>query len=495
MFFKQDCLVRDNFRNQFLIPLLGALAFLLPTSNSLFASVDFEHPNTYIGNADWDGGLVLWVEVAQIPIGEGSFLPLRMRFTSKEKTTQFDSHWWCPLLESRAILPKSHYVEYSTLGGGGGYLVRKNQFVSDNGKIRATVEANSLELTSSGWIYRYRDGKIWEATTPQGTSLLWTYGESGECTGIKTKDGKNVLEVARTKSEWKIFIPSLNGAFTLNQKTDVAGNCLGWEMIFPDGRKKEIGMMNGADGVTQMTMSDGTTYRLSTESGALLSDSDFSYEMRPADIGRDLLNRVDAGGLTEWYSNDGDKGAATYKRQDGSRVVSWYDLRRGPSNMKPFRMDTISEGQRLVSSRFMTYDSKGELEKEWTEEAALPEDRKARGERDGNSEMTKSKRIRFIALDEATALHETSETLFIDARTAEAFTAGAIPGAINISRTNFENDYPAKENRIKSAKTLVVYCTSRNCEDSSIVATKLARLGSQNVLVFEGGWAEWWKHH
>jgi|GEM_PF-3845762 len=72
MFFKQDCLVRDNFRNQFLIPLLGALAFLLPTSNSLFASVDFEHPNTYIGNADWDGGLVLWVEVAQIPIGGGS---------------------------------------------------------------------------------------------------------------------------------------------------------------------------------------------------------------------------------------------------------------------------------------------------------------------------------------------------------------------------------------------------------------------------------------
>ena len=471
------------------------LALSITLSAGLWAADDFEHPNTYIGNADWDGGLILWVEVAQIPIGEGTFLPLRLRFTSKAKASQFDSHWWCPLLESRAILPKSYYVEYSTLGGGGGYLVRKNQFLSDNGKIRASIEGSSLELASSGWIYRYSDGKICEATPPQGTSLVWTYGESGECTGIKTKDGKNVVEVGRTKSEWKISIPSLNGALSLQQKADVAGNFLGWEMIFPEGRKKEIGMMKGADGVTQMTMSDGTTYRWSTESGALLSDSDFTYEVRPADIGRDLLNRVDAGGLTEWYSYDGDKGAATYKRQDGSRVVSWYDLRRGPSNMKPFRMDTISEDQSLVSSRFMTYDSKGELEKEWTEKAALPEDRKIQGERDGDREMTKAKRIRFIALDEATALHETSDALFIDARTAEAFSAGAIPGAINISRTNFENDYPAKESRIKSAKTLVVYCTSRNCEDSSIVATKLSRLGYQDVLVFEGGWAEWWKHH
>ena len=65
----------------------------------------------------------------------------------------------------------------------------------------------------------------------------------------------------------------------------------------------------------------------------------------------------------------------------------------------------------------------------------------------------------------------------------------------HLGRSSFEADYPALENRLKAADTLAVYCTSRQCEDSSLVATRLSQSGYESVLVFEGGWAEWWKRH
>jgi len=465
-------------RPRLILPLL----LLLLAPGRFLAADDFEHPNSYIGNADWDGGLVLWVEVAGITLDDGISLPLRLRFTSKGKGFLFGKNWWCPLLESTAILPKSHFIEYSTLGGGGEYLARGNQFVSDDGRTKATLDSDEIEIDSGGWVYRYKDGKITEAKTPDGTSLVWK--KDGESISLEVAGRRCVLAIMRTGDEAKITISSQKAEFILKQKSDKNGDPVGWVLAFPDGRREEMKLERQACGVTQMTVegSGGIRgiYRWKTETGELLADSDFTYEMRPTDIGRDLLNRVDGQGQTEWYYFDSDKGAATYKRQDGSRVVSWYDLRRGPAHMKVFRMDTLSGDQKLVSSRLLSYTPEGVLDKEWTEE----------GERGNNS----SKGIRFIALDEAMKLHAETGTLFIDARHPAAFRAGAIPGSVNLSRVAFERDYAGKDSLLKGAKTLVVYCTSRNCEDSSIVATKLHNLGHKNVVVFEGGWAEWWKH-
>lgn len=456
------------------------LAFLIPASGSFWAADDFEPPNSYIGNADWDGSLVLWMDVAQIPLPDGTFLPLRLRFTSKGEDSLLGKHWMCPLLESTAILPKNHFISFSNPWGGGGYLVRRNQFVSDDGQTKATIIDAGIDVNSAGWTFRYQNGKIIGAKTPKGTPLVWKYADNGDLTGLQTGEGKELLQVIRAIDCVQIVIPNLKGDFSLARTLTANGDLAGWMLTYPEGRKEQITLIN-ENGVTRMTRSDGTTYRWDTKTGALLADRDFTYVMRPTDIGRDLLNRVDSQGLTEWYYYDSDKGAATYKRQDGSRVVSWYDLKRGPTNMKVFRMDTISEDQKLVSSRLLSYTPEGEVEKEWTVE--------------GTPGNNSSRAIRFIRLDEAMSLHAEAGTLFIDARHPVAFRAGSIPGALNISRTNFERDYEGKDSLLKGAKTLVVYCMSRNCEDSSIVATKLQTLGCKNVVVFDGGWAEWWKKH
>lgn len=345
-------------RNIFIFPLL--LGVLIPAA-TLIAADDFDHPNSYIGNADWDHGLLLWVEVAKIPIGDGTFLPLRLRFTSKEKSAQSDKNWWCPLMESHALLPKNYFIEYSTLGGDGGYLVRANQFVSDDGRTKATLDGNAIEMDSGGWVYHYQEGKITDARAPDGTRLEWKY--DGASIRLKVVGGECLAEMTRSGGDLRILLPTLKTEFSLKQKLDRNGDLTGWSLAFPNGRKDDMKLERSANGETKLSVfsSDGTRgiYRWKTETGDLLSDSDFTYEIRPTDLGRDLLNRVDALGLTEWYYYDADKGAATYKRQDGSRVVSWYDLGRGPTNMKVFRMDTMSVDQKLVSSRLLTYTPDG----------------------------------------------------------------------------------------------------------------------------------------
>ena len=42
----------------------------------------------------------------------------------------------------------------------------------------------------------------------------------------------------------------------------------------------------------------------------------------------------------------------------------------------------------------------------------------------------------------------------------------------------------------KSAE-IVVYCASRNCQNSHVAAAKLAQMGYENVAVYAGGKQEW----
>ncbi len=85
-------------------------------AESLQAKGDFEHPNSFIGNAGWSKGLELWIEVGDVSLGEGVTLPFRLQFTSdaKGESALFGNPWWAPLLESREK-NAGHYREFTTL--------------------------------------------------------------------------------------------------------------------------------------------------------------------------------------------------------------------------------------------------------------------------------------------------------------------------------------------------------------------------------------------
>jgi hypothetical protein len=92
-----------------------------------------------------------------------------------------------------------------------------------------------------------------------------------------------------------------------------------------------------------------------------LTDGDFRYEEHPTDAGEAALYRIDREGESEWYIFDLKEGRSTYKRQEGSRVVSQYHIQPGPTYMKPFQMDSLAgagDGA-LISFRRVSYQSDG----------------------------------------------------------------------------------------------------------------------------------------
>jgi len=82
-----------------------------------------------------------------------------------------------------------------------------------------------------------------------------------------------------------------------------------------------------------------------------------------------------------------------------------------------------------------------------------------------------------------------SKVLVVDARTAEEYRKGHLPGAINIPPELFSSmvGYLPSNKRIP----LVFYCRGYNCTLSQSAAIEALRSGYTNVRLFRGGYPEW----
>ncbi len=102
--------------------------------------------------------------------------------------------------------------------------------------------------------------------------------------------------------------------------------------------------------------------------------------------------------------------------------------------------------------------------------------------------------VSFITLEQFFTLQQSDNALVFDARLGFFYHLGHIPGAIHLPKQNCAGLIHERETEIKTAlaagKTLVVYCTSRNCPDAMTVATQLAGFGYP-AAVFSGGWDAW----
>jgi rhodanese-related sulfurtransferase len=83
--------------------------------------------------------------------------------------------------------------------------------------------------------------------------------------------------------------------------------------------------------------------------------------------------------------------------------------------------------------------------------------------------------------------------LVLDARGSVYYNEGHVPGAMNLARNNFANDYNRLRPTLDKSKDqlIVVYCSGGDCHDSRLVASALLSLGFSDVKVFTGGWTEW----
>ena len=98
--------------------------------------------------------------------------------------------------------------------------------------------------------------------------------------------------------------------------------------------------------------------------------------------------------------------------------------------------------------------------------------------------------------EDAKAMWEKKEALFIDARAKVEYDQGHIPGAIPMPLGEFDKYFEQYKGKIKAAKNLVTYCHGVGCQLSNKVAQKLYNdKGFHNVGSFFGGWPQWQQHN
>jgi rhodanese-related sulfurtransferase len=100
--------------------------------------------------------------------------------------------------------------------------------------------------------------------------------------------------------------------------------------------------------------------------------------------------------------------------------------------------------------------------------------------------------IPLLRLTDAQALHADPGTLFVDVRSASDFSFGRIAGALSLPGPEIEARLPELRHRLEKAKTIVVYCGSRNCGESLWAGIKLRQAGFAQTAIFPGGWNEWY---
>jgi len=83
------------------------------------------------------------------------------------------------------------------------------------------------------------------------------------------------------------------------------------------------------------------------------------------------------------------------------------------------------------------------------------------------------------------------EVLWIDARPADQFAAKHMPGALNVSEQQFDEQLVQHLDTLQTnTKPVVVYCSGQKCEASRKVMEKLKEMGFvKDAFIFKGGWS------
>lgn len=99
-----------------------------------------------------------------------------------------------------------------------------------------------------------------------------------------------------------------------------------------------------------------------------------------------------------------------------------------------------------------------------------------------------------LALWRDPMFQEYEATVFLDARRAEQYDEGHIPGALHFDPFYPERTIDALLQRLPSAMTIVIYCKGGECDDSESAALYLINLGAvdpSRLSIYAGGMEAW----
>lgn len=96
-----------------------------------------------------------------------------------------------------------------------------------------------------------------------------------------------------------------------------------------------------------------------------------------------------------------------------------------------------------------------------------------------------------IGLEGVLQVFQGGEGVFVDARSAEEYSTGHIPGALLLTQEMLEDSVSSLTDLIPRDTLIVTYCSGAGCGSSREVADLLREEGYSNVKIFYGGWDVW----
>ncbi len=96
-----------------------------------------------------------------------------------------------------------------------------------------------------------------------------------------------------------------------------------------------------------------------------------------------------------------------------------------------------------------------------------------------------------ITTAEAKSALDKHIALFIDARPADQYAQGHLPGALSLPADKFDDTFPGLADRIEASPFLVIYCDGAECSDSIHVAERLLAYGFLGARVMVDGYRAW----
>ena len=106
-----------------------------------------------------------------------------------------------------------------------------------------------------------------------------------------------------------------------------------------------------------------------------------------------------------------------------------------------------------------------------------------------------SETVSLISIDEAAALFQAGQAVFIDARPEAAYLEGHIRGALCLPWQEAEDRCFEMIEQIPPEKHIITYCDGATCDLCDKLAVFLCDLGFDKVSALPNGWTRWNQYH
>jgi rhodanese-related sulfurtransferase len=99
--------------------------------------------------------------------------------------------------------------------------------------------------------------------------------------------------------------------------------------------------------------------------------------------------------------------------------------------------------------------------------------------------------LEIDSVEEAKAIFDSDQAVFVDARSEESYLSGHIPGSIHLQPYSGTQKMAEFKDKVEEDTLIVTYCSGRECEDSHLLAERFMDEGFFEVRVFIDGFPAW----